>query len=249
MSSHDGERRKSWHGLGPCIYRVCVLWNLYLTLLPRHLCITHGERTHESRELWRRCTSRFGKLTTHAHGMHVRCFNVHQVEGVATSPVTYSIASQIIHHLFPVPDDHFGAARGVRGSATAHVDMLKQKETVICTIGEETVLARGFDSPTTLYIYTSCPFARSDTAHPEDPLSARCSCGGLQVVSHIISSAHLTRLTEMEVVVLCVAERNQEANDVDESCTGSVWCSHAHVACSRTMLLSFPLRPGALTPS
>lgn len=143
MSSHDGERRKSWHGLGPCIYRVCVLWNLYLTLLPRHLCITHGERTHESRELWRRCTSRFGKLTTHAHGMHVRCFNVHQVEGVATSPVTYSIASQIIHHFSPVRDDHVGVARGVRGSATAHVDMLKQKETVICTIGEETVLARG----------------------------------------------------------------------------------------------------------
>lgn len=68
-------------------------------------------------------------------------------------------------------------------------------------------------------------------------------------MSHVISSAHLIRLTEMEVVVLCVAERNQEANDVDESCTGSVWCSHAHVACSRTMLLSFPLRPGVLTPS
>lgn len=83
-----------------------------------------------------------------------------------------------------------------------------------------------FDSPTTLYIYTSGLFARDDAAHSEDPLSARCSCGGLQVVSHIISSAHLIRLTEMEVVVLRVADGDQEANDVNEGCTGSVWCSH-----------------------
>jgi hypothetical protein len=79
-----------------------------------------------------------------------------------------------------------------------------------------------FDSPTTLYIYTSCLFVRDDAAHPKDPLSARCSCGDLQMVSHIISSAHLIRLTEMEVVVLCVANGDQEANDVNEGCAGSV---------------------------
>lgn len=31
------------------------------------------------------------------------------------------------------------------------------------------------------------------------------------------------RLTQMEVVVLSVAERNQEANDVNERCRGQ-WC-------------------------
>lgn len=50
-----------------------------------------------------------------------------------------------------------------------------------------------------------------------EPLSARYSCGGLRAVSHIDSSSmRLMKLTEMEVVVLGVAKRNQEANHVDE---------------------------------
>jgi hypothetical protein len=64
-----------------------------------------------------------------------------------------------------------------------------------------------------------CLFARHRPAHADDPLSARCSCGGLEVVSHAVSPGRLIRLTEMEVVVLCVAERDQEANNVDERCT------------------------------
>jgi hypothetical protein len=74
------------------------------------------------------------------------------------------------------------------------------------------------DSPTTLYIYTSRLCARDRPAHAENPPSARCSCGGLEVVSHVGSPRHLIRLTEMEVVVLCVAKRDEEANDVDERC-------------------------------
>lgn len=38
-------------------------------------------------------------------------------------------------------------------------------------------------------------------------------------VSHVdCQSMHLVRLTKMEVVVLCVAQRNQEANDVNKCC-------------------------------
>jgi hypothetical protein len=89
-------------------------------------------------------------------------------------------------------------------------------------IGEETFLARGLIHQLH-FTYTHLVYSLVTMQRVQrDPLSARCSCGGLQVVSHIISSAHLTRLTEMEVVVLCVAKRNQEANDVNEGCTGSV---------------------------
>jgi hypothetical protein len=46
-------------------------------------------------------------------------------------------------------------------------------------------------------------------------------------VSHRIAKQCLGGLTEMEVVVLSIAERNQEANGVNERCawsvSGSAW--------------------------
>ena len=78
--------------------------------------------------------------------------------------------------------------------------------------------------PATLYIYTCCLFARGHPAHQMKLPSARCSCGGLEVVSHMASLGRLVRLTEMEVVVLSVAKRNQEANDMNERYAWSVSC-------------------------
>jgi hypothetical protein len=51
-------------------------------------------------------------------------------------------------------------------------------------------------------------------------------------VSHIVSPRHLIRLTEMEVVVLCVAKRDEEANDVDERCVCQ-YCVLIRLICAR----------------
>lgn len=51
--------------------------------------------------------------------------------------------------------------------------------------------------------------------------NARCSCGVLEVVSRLSSGeVFLIRLTQVKVVVLCVANEHETANDVDDSLTG-----------------------------
>ena len=69
-------------------------------------------------------------------------------------------------------------------------------------------------------------------------------------MSHSVSRAHHVRLTEMEVVVLCVAEGDQEANDVDERCAWLIWVLYAHVASSEKRASLFATYHRArLTPS
>ena len=68
-------------------------------------------------------------------------------------------------------------------------------------------------------------------------------------MSHIASFMQLVKLTEMEVVVLGVAERNQEANDVDERCARSVSCLICHDLRFGSQLLSSQAATDVLTPS
>ena len=63
-------------------------------------------------------------------------------------------------------------------------------------------------------------------------------------MSQSVSAAHPIRLTEMEVVVLCVAEGNQEANDVDERCVWSVEALYAHLASCKRGLASSRMSQG-----
>jgi hypothetical protein len=67
-------------------------------------------------------------------------------------------------------------------------------------------------------LHSTCthPVFAHDPFDADSPLSGCCSCGGLDCVSHGTLHIQVFRLTQMEVVVLCVAECDQEANDVDK---------------------------------
>ena len=68
-------------------------------------------------------------------------------------------------------------------------------------------------------------------------------------MSHIASFMQLVKLTEMEVVVLGVTERNQETNNVDERCARLVSCLICHGLRFGSQLLSFQATTDVLTPS
>lgn len=77
----------------------------------------------------------------------------------------------------------------------------------------------------TLYIYTCHPSSSWFSPAASDWLSgARCSCGDLEHVSPMVVRKQATRHTQVEVVVLRVAERNKCADYVHEGCAVLLAC-------------------------
>ena len=72
---------------------------------------------------------------------------------------------------------------------------------------------------TTVYIYTLLSLANPNATF--SLLSGYCSCGGL-LLSVTSQAAWMVQLTQMEVVVLCVAKGNEADDNVGERCNPSV---------------------------